>query len=163
MRGLAGALLLAFAGGALSGQGRSGAGPFDLLLFPTEKAPAATGRATLVYADSPFGVAVTEDGRARYNIQITAAGLPAPSSLGAYTTYIAWAATPDLTAWVRLGTVTNGTNVVGTVDFNKFLVVVSAESSPGSTQQGPTVLHGTSPSGYIQSFLSHPLFRNLPQ
>src|SRR5215472_2461822 len=126
MRGLIGALLLALAGGALSGQARSAAGPFDLLLFPTDKAPAATGRARLVYADSPFGVAVTEDGRARYNIQITPAGLPAPSTLGAYTTYVAWATTPELTAWVKLGTVTNGTNLVGTVDFNKFLVVVSA-------------------------------------
>jgi hypothetical protein len=164
MRGLIGALLLTSAGGALTAQGRFAGGPFDLLLFPTSKAPSATGHATLVYADSPFGLAVTEDGRARYKIQIVAAGLPAASSLGPYSTYVAWAATPELTAWVRLGTVINGTNVVGIVDFNKFLVVVSAESSlSGTAPQGPTVLHGTSPSGYIQSFLSHPLFRNLPQ
>ena len=77
---------------------------------------------------------------------------------------MAWAVTPDLSQWVRLGTLTNGTTTVGPVALNKFLFVVSAESShPSATQAGPTVLHGTSPSGYLQSFLSHPLFRNVPQ
>ncbi len=139
-------------------------GPYDLLLFPTSSAPTASAHARLVFVDSPFGIAVTEDGRARYNVRITAAGLPAPSTLGAYTVYVAWAVTPDLSQWVRLGTLTNGTTTVGPVALNKFLFVVSAESSQTSASPGgPTVLHGTSPSGYLQSFLSHPLFRNLPQ
>ena len=141
----------------------SAADPYDLLLFPTSIVPGASAQARLVYVESPFGVAVTEDGRARFNVRITATGLPVPSKLGAYTIYVAWAATTDLSQWVRLGVVTNGTSTVGPVAFNKFLIVVSAESSePAATQVGPTVLHGTSPSGYLQSFLSHPLFRNLP-
>ena len=49
--------------------------------------------------------------------------------LGKYTAYVAWAATPDLTQWARLGTVSNGTSRVGPVDFNKFLFVISAEAS----------------------------------
>jgi hypothetical protein len=143
---------------------RTAAGPYDLPLFPTSSAPGASGHARLVFADSPFGVAVTEDGHARYDVRITAAGLPAPSTLGAYTVYVAWAVTPDLNQWVRLGTLTNGTTTVGPVALNKFLVVVSAESAQTSASQGgPTVLHGTSPSGYLQSFLSHPLFRNMAQ
>jgi hypothetical protein len=139
-------------------------GPWDMKLFPGTVAPGASGQARLVYASSPFGVAVTADGHARYDIQITATGLPAPSTIGSYTAYVAWQASPDLSHWTRLGTVTNGKTTVGAVDLNKFLFVITAESSPTpATHHGPTVLHGTSPSGWLQSFLTHPLFRGTPQ
>lgn len=139
-----------------------GAGPYDIALFATPKAPAAHGSARLVFAASPFGVAVTADGRAQYDIQVTAADLPAPSSLGSYTTYVAWAATPDLSNWVRLGTIQNGTSIVGHVDLNKFLLVITAEADSAPAQHaGPTILHGTSPSGWLQSFLNHPMFRGI--
>ncbi len=142
---------------------RDAGGPFDLLLFRTPVAPHATATARLIYPHSPFGLAVTTDGRATYNIQITATGLPAPASLGKFTIYTAWAALPDLSHWARLGTVTNGTSLVGPVDLNKFLLVISAEPSAATmSQTGPTVLHGTSPSGYLQTFLGHGLYR-LPQ
>jgi len=139
-------------------------GPFDMRLFGTPRTPNASGTGRLVYASSPFGVAVAKDGRARYDIEITATGLPDPKTLGPYTAFVVWATTADLAQWVRLGTVTNGNTTVGPVDFNKFLIVITAEASPTSnTHDGPTVLHGTSPSGWLQTFLSHPLFRNLPQ
>ena len=137
-------------------------GPFDIPLFATQKVPTARGMARLVYAASPFGVAVTADGRARYDVQVTAAGLPAPSTLGDFTSYVAWEVTPDLTKWVRLGRITNGTTTVGTTDFNKFLFVITAESGPSpAVHTGPIVLHGTSPSGWLQTFLTHPLFRGV--
>jgi len=162
--GLICAVLVASPGGALRGGARV-RGPYDLLLFPTATAPHASGKARLVYATSPFGVAVTEDGRASYDIEISVAGLPEPAALGRFTSYVAWAASPDLTEWIRLGPVANGQTTVGPVTLNKFLLVLSAEpaNSPAASPSGPTVLHGTSPSGYIQSFLSHPLFRNVPQ
>jgi hypothetical protein len=139
-------------------------GPWDMKLFPATAAPNASGQARLVYAASPFGVAVTADGHARYDIQVTASGLPAPSTLGSYTTYVAWQASPDLTHWTRLGTVANGKTTVGATDLNKFLFVITAEGSASpATHQGPTILHGTSPSGWLQSFLTHPLFRGTPQ
>ena len=139
-----------------------GAGPYDIALFATPKAPTAKGSARLVYAASPFGVAVTADGRAQYDIQVTAAELPEPSSLGTFTTYVAWAATPDLSTWVRLGTIRNGVSTVGHVDLNKFLLVITAEADSAPSQHtGPTVLHGTSPSGWLQSFLNHPMFRGI--
>ena len=138
-------------------------GPFDIPLFATPKVPAAQGHARLVFASSPFGVAVTQDGRASYDVQITASGLPDPSSLGDYRAYVAWAASPDLANWVRLGAVHNGTTTVGRAEMNKFLLVVTAEADTVSAAHaGPTVLHGTSPSGWLQSFLSHPLFRGIP-
>lgn len=140
------------------------AGPFDIPLFATPKAPAAQGHARLVYAPSPFGVTVTADGRASYDVRITASGLPAPSTLGAFTAYVAWAVTPDLGRWERLGAVANGTTTVGHAEFNKFLLVITAEAdSAPPSHTGPTVLHGTSPSGWLQSFLTHPLFRGVSQ
>ena len=147
---------------ALLGAARE-AGPYDIALFNTPKTPTAHGQARLVFAQSPFGVAVTADGRASYDIEIEAAGLPDPSTLGAYTAYVAWATSTDLAEWHRLGVVKNGTSTVGRAELNKFLLVITAEprESP-TTHSGPTVLHGTSPSGWLQSFLSHPLFRGIP-
>jgi hypothetical protein len=139
------------------------AGPFDIPLFNTPKAPDAKGQARLVFAPSPFGVAVTADGRASYDVQINATGLPEPSSLGGYSAYVAWAVTTDLKQWNRLGTVSNGESTVGHAELNKFLLVITAESiAAPKVHTGPTVLHGTSPSGWLQSFLSHPLFRGIP-
>ncbi|HEX6599584.1 MAG TPA: hypothetical protein VF034_09710, partial [Gemmatimonadaceae bacterium] len=145
-------LLLAGLLAASSLDGAAGAdGPYDIKLHPTAAAPAVSGQARLVFAASPFGIAVTADGRARYDIQVTAAGLPGAGSSGAY---VAWATSTDLTKWVRLGTVKNGTTTVGHVDMNKFLLVITAEpDSAATTHSGPTVLHGTSPSGWLQSFL----------
>jgi len=139
-----------------------GAGPYDVALFATPKAPMATGVARLVFAESPFGIAVTADGRAQYDVQVEAANLPQPRELGAFKAYVAWAVTPDLQRWDRLGTIRNGKNTVGHVDLNKFLLVITAESdSAAATHAGPTVLHGTSPSGWLQSFLNHPMFRGV--
>lgn len=139
-------------------------GPYDITLHSTAAAPDARGEARLYAADSPFGVAVTADGRARYQIRVKARGLPRPDSLGAFRAYVAWATTPDLTQWVRLGPVANGASTVGPVELNKFLLVISAEpDSAPATHSGPTVLHGTSPSGWLQSFLTHPLFRGISQ
>jgi hypothetical protein len=137
-------------------------GPYDIALFNTPKAPTAKGGARLVFAQSPFGVAVTADGHASYDVQLDVSGLPDAPSLGPYTTYVAWATTTDLSKWIRLGAVTNGKTTVGRAELDKFLLVIAAESSATSAHAGPTVLHGNSPSGWLQSFLSHPLFRGIP-
>jgi hypothetical protein len=138
------------------------AGPFDIVLLPTTQAPAAKGTARLVFAQSPFGVTVTADGRSSYDVQLTLTGLPKPSTLGKYTTYVAWAATTTLDRWHRLGVVANGRSTVGRAELNKFLLVITAEAdSAPPTRTGPTVLHGISPSGWLQSLTTHPLFRGV--
>lgn len=134
-------------------------GPYDIPLYATPSAPAAKGSARLVFAESPFGVAVTADGHARYDAQVTAAGLPAPSSLGAYHVYVAWAVSSDLAHWQRLGLVTNGTSTVGAVTMDKFLLVIAAErDSAAAAHSGPSVLHGSAPSTFLQSFQAHTAF-----
>lgn len=134
-------------------------GPYDIPLYATARAPAAKGKARLVFAQSPFGIAVTADGHARYDAQITAAGLPAPSSLGTYQAFVAWAVSSDLTHWQRLGVVTNGKSTVGAVTMDKFLLVIAAErDSAAATHSGPSVLHGSSASTFLQSFQAHTAF-----
>jgi hypothetical protein len=106
---------------------------------------------------------VTVDGRASYDVQLDIEGLPEPSSVGEFAAYVAWDVTTDLSHWHRLGTVTNGKATLGRAEFNKFLLVVTAESSGSVTEHaGPTILHGSSASTLLQSFLSHPLFRGIP-
>ena len=137
--------------------------PFTIKLLPGAKAPGSSGSARLLYAASPFGVALTADGHEVYDIRVSAVNLPPPATLGAYTTYLAWAASPDLARWVRLGEVANGTRTVGPVHLDKFLLVITAAASPtDSTHAGPVVLHGNSPSGWLQKFITHPLFRGIP-
>lgn len=139
-------------------------GPYDIILFATSTAPSAAGAARLVFAPSPFGIAVTPEGVASYDVQLDLSGLPAPAALGAsFTSYIVWETPPDLSTWNRLGTVRNGRTTVGRIERNKFLLVITAEAdSLAPTRRGPTVLHGTSPSSWLQSFVTHPLFRGLP-
>jgi len=139
------------------------AGPLDIPLRNTDTAPTAKGSARLVFARSPFGVAVTATGVASYDIRLNLAGLPEPASLGPYQAYVVWVATTNLSQWHRLGTVSNGTTTVGRAELNKFLLVISAEAdSMAAKKTGPTILHGPSPSTWLQSFLSHPLFRGIP-
>jgi len=150
-------------GAAFLAAGVLAGGPYDITLLSTPSAPAARGSARLVSAPSPFGIAVSPDGHARYDIVVKIGGLPAPASLGAYHTYVAWAVTPDLDDWTRLGVVSNGSSTVGVAEYNKFLLVITAEASAEPVaHRGPTVLHGTSPSGWMQTFLAHPFFRGAP-
>ena len=137
-------------------------GPYDIKLLNTPKTPTAQGTARLVFAPSPFGVTVTADGRSSYDVQLSLTGLPDPSTLGPYSTYVAWAATTTLDKWHRLGPVTNGNSTVGQIEFNKFLLIITAEKDSAATEhKGPTALHGISPSGWLQSLITHPLFRGV--
>jgi hypothetical protein len=134
-------------------------GPYDVPLFNTPRTAKTTGEARLFYASSPFGIAVTVDGIDRYDVRIDLKGLPAPASLGPYRAYVAWQVTTDLSHWKRLGEVHNGTNVVGTTNLTKFLLVITAEASATpDAHHGPIVLHGTSPSGWLENFLTHDAF-----
>jgi hypothetical protein len=139
-------------------------GPYQIILLPGSAAPRAHGEGRLVFADSPFGVAVTADGHHRYNVRIHATGLPEPSALGGYHAFVVWEASPDLKEWHRLGAMHGDTATVGTMEMNKFLLVITAEAGAATTtHSGPIVLHGTSPSGWLQTFLTHPLFRGISQ
>ena len=110
-------------------------------------------------AASPFDLAVTRDGRVVYDLTITVSDLPVPSSLGSYSHFEGWLATPKLDAMRDLGPVQNGSPLRTRADWNKFLVFVSAEATPVRQKwAGPIVLVGRSPSSLMQSFAGHPFY-----
>jgi FtsP/CotA-like multicopper oxidase with cupredoxin domain len=95
----------------------------------------------------PFTVAVTADGFPRYRLALDAAGLPAPSALGKFATYVAWVAPPAMHPVRRLGEVGNGSTALGDVDLEKFVVLITAERDARVKEpEGKVVLRGQSPS-----------------
>jgi FtsP/CotA-like multicopper oxidase with cupredoxin domain len=115
-------------------------------LLPTGPGGAARGVVELGRVPSPFGVAVTAEGHQRYHLTAWIAGLPEPALLGA-ASYVAWATTPFFDPVIKLGPVANGRTVLGEIALDKFLILISAETSlTASERVGPLVLRGRSPS-----------------
>jgi suppressor of ftsI len=110
------------------------------------------GEAELRRPAGPFSLALTPDGRVRFDLRLSTGGLPLPETFGAFTTYVAWVATPSLGSVARLGTVPrNGTTPLGEIALNTFLILVTAEPD-GDVQEpsGPFVLRAQSPSMRMQ-------------
>jgi suppressor of ftsI len=127
--------------------GASGFSPYCAELVPVPELRATHGTLELIPRPSPFGIAVTVDGRQRYGLVAHIDGLPEPRTLGPYTVYIAWAATVGLDSMVRLGPVRNGQTALGELARDQFRVLVSAERSAAVTRRtGKLVLRATSPS-----------------
>jgi suppressor of ftsI len=116
-------------------------------LIPAPGIAGASGMAELGPVPGPFTVAVTADGRLRYRVTAIVSGLPEPRTLGSYRTYVAWAATPTMYPIVRLGEIADGRTELGDVDFEKFVVLISAEPHARVAEpSGRFVLRGQSPS-----------------
>ncbi|SRR5579883_10890 len=117
-----------------------------------------SGVATLIPAPSPFGITLTADGHPVFAVTVSVQNLPAVSALGG-TEYVAWATTQDLTDANKLGVIGADQKTTGTVAWNKYIVLVTAEHAPvGTHWKGPVVLRGFSPSTYLANYASHPLF-----
>ena len=124
---------------------------YCLELVPVPTMLRASGRVELGRIPGPFTVAVTAGGQLRYAPTITLAGLPKPSSLGPYTTYVAWVATPVMYPVTKLGTVTNGRTRLPEIHLDKFIILVTAETGPDVSQPSRQVaLRGASPSTRLQ-------------
>ena len=138
-------------------------GANDLYCLDLHATPAvtdATGAVGLGRVPSPFGVTVNAAGNHVHELTAYLEGLPAPDSLGPYAAYVAWAATPFFEPVVKLGEVRNGENRLGRVEFNKFLVLITAEASAAVTERsGRLVLRGRSPSLLMDP---HDLFTQAP-
>jgi len=114
-----------------------------------------SGVATLVPAPSPFGITVTADGHPVFDITVTVQNL-APSR---GSQYVAWATTQDLSDADKIGVIGSDQKAVGTVSWNKYIVLVTEEQAPvGAHWKGQVVLRGFSPSTYLANYASHPLF-----
>jgi hypothetical protein len=133
----------------------AGPDPFLIDLVPTAHANGARGAVAMRFADSPFGVSVTDDGHHEYHAAIRTTGVVAAGDA-----LVVWVATPSLDDVKKLGTLSSDGTLEGTIAFNKFLVFVTAESSADvSRWAGPILLRGISPSGRMHTMAGHGPFQ----
>ena len=120
-------------------------------LIPAPGIRGASGRVELGRIPGPFTIAVSADGRLLHQPVVWLDGLPPASSLGRFTKYVAWLATPVMHPVVKLGEVRNGRNVLPTIGIEKFLILVTAEASLDVTEPGGrAVMRGQSPATRLQ-------------
>jgi FtsP/CotA-like multicopper oxidase with cupredoxin domain len=120
-------------------------------LLPAADIERASGTARLIPPASPFGIAVSKSGEPQHDVLFTLRDLPDPASLGAYSVLLAWAVTPQLQPVIKLGPVRDGVVRLGRVTFDRFFLIITAESSTDSLEpQGRPVLRGTAASVRMQ-------------
>jgi len=123
-----------------------------MTLVSVPELPAASGIIHLRPVPTPFGLAVLPDGRPRYRLVATIAGLPDPRTLGDFGAYVAWAYTISLDSAVKLGPVTNGVVSLGELSVVQFRILITAERSADVAERGRRlVLRGTSPSARLMA------------
>ncbi len=149
-------VLLSFAGVAPAGVPSCPVGvrapdPFHIDLVPTANANYANGAVRLRFADSPFGVTVTQDGHHTFDAAVTTAGL---AHLGG--ALVVWAASPALDIVQRLGALRADGTLDARIKLNKFLVFVTHEANAGVERwAGPILLRGISASGRMHTMAGH--------
>lgn len=145
-------------GTTVAGPSPSALGPTVVPLQPTRPEVAGTGSVVLTMAGSPYGIAVASDGRYRTRVVVRLAGLPPREGAR----YVAWAATPSLERAVRLGSVESGeARIEATLEWNQFLVFVTAEADPGGERwEGPILFTAMSPSGKMHPKAGHGIFES---
>lgn len=137
---------------------------YAIELVPTGKVTGTgsfVGRAEVRLDDSPFDVAVSEDGTFRRQVRIDMRGLrPAPRG-----DYVVWVTPPTLDPVLKLGALGEDMMLTGHVAFPKFLLVVSLEEHPQEVEgkwKGPIVHRGMSRSGFMHTMAGHGPFRGEP-
>ena len=134
---------------------------YNIRMSPTQRAPGAVGYVTKTFAQSPFGVGVSVDGRYVYDVHLAVDGLRGPPNVE----YTVWVAPPNLSPIVRLGVLNEEFEINGQVNLNKFIMFVTAEQPgswdpanadrPGNAWSGPILMQGISRSGMMHAASGH--------
>jgi hypothetical protein len=131
---------------------RLAANPYYTFPLDPARATGASGIVKVSFSDSPFGVAMTPDGHYTYSLDITTSGLPKLDA----GTYVVWATPPNLNPILRLGPLGSDGRLLAQVDLNKFILIVSAETSAKTARwSDPIMLRGISRSSLMHSFMGH--------
>jgi hypothetical protein len=127
----------------------------------------AAGTAHLTSSISPFGVDLAADGSYRSTLQLQVDHLPVRDG----ERFVAWVTTPELDQVALLGVLDAQGTTLGTVEWNKFLVVITLESEEfahgevaqgaAAMWEGPIVLRGMSRSGRMHTMAGHGPFEQL--
>ena len=137
---------------------------YEIPLVPTGNVPGTGGYegvAEVTFKDTPFDVAVSEDGAFHRQIRVDLSGLEQPDGDG----YVVWVSPPELEPVKKLGVLGSDGRLTGEVSFPKYLVIVTLEENPEEIQgrwQGPVVHRGMSRSGFMHGMVGHGPFRQEP-
>jgi len=137
---------------------------YAIELVPTGRVPGtrrSRGVAYLTAVPSPFfGVALAATGEYLHDLDIHVEGLKPPAT-GAY---VAWVTDTEISEKIRLGAFGDDFRVSGQVHWNKFLVVITRESTaePTDTWEGPIIMRGMSRSGRMHTLAGHGPFQIEP-
>lgn len=133
--------------------------PVRIEMTPSRRAGGATAAYELRFSRSTFGVTVSEAGHYVYDVEVAVTGLPARSK----GSFVVWVATSDLEEWANLGEITNDQPVGGQVGWNKFIVFVTAESSPDvESWSQEFYFSALSPSSRMHTMMGHGPFSSEP-
>lgn len=140
----------------------AGAPYYTIDLVPTGRVPGTRqthGEAAVSFAASPFGLSVTAGGQYVYNIDVDLRDLA-----GREGEFVVWVARADLGEIHRAGPLDESMTLATTVEWNKFLVVVTMEpeGTHGDTWTGPIVFRGMSRSGRMHTMAGHGPFQAEP-
>ena len=114
----------------------------------------ATGLGLITFVSSPFGLSLAPDGSYVYDLVLASERL-APPREGAY---VVWVTTPNLDRVRLVGALDEQGGIRGTVQWNKFLVVITLEprlDPEATTWSGPIVMRGMSRSGMMHTMAGH--------
>lgn len=138
---------------------------YTLDLVTTKNIPGtgqAKGKAVMKFAPNPFGISVTKSGsfRHRLDIQINKANTPKSG------VFVAWVTTPSLDKIRLIGALDNEFKTSGTVDWNKYIVVITLEKETpdisADNWSGPIAFRGLSRSGLMHTMAGHGPFAEEP-
>jgi hypothetical protein len=112
----------------------------DLYCMPLIAAPgiSAHGSVELGWVPGPFTVAVSPAGVQRWNLLISTSGLVPATTPPGKAGLVVWAVPPSLTPLLKLGVLRTGDMLAGPVAFDRFLLLISAESD--TAQRGYELL-----------------------
>lgn len=121
----------------------------------------ANGTTKVTHAPSPFGVALSAEGTYVVNLVLEMKN----ADLSPDRQLVAWVTTPQLDQVQLLGAFDQNMQISGSTDWNKFLLVVTAEpagSKLGASWTGPVVARGMSRSGLMHTMAGHGPFETEP-
>ncbi|MBO6585171.1 MAG: hypothetical protein JJ953_03595 [Gracilimonas sp.] len=174
-------IALLFVGSALSTELKAGTDAWDIYpplvcaergseyytidLVTTKNVPGtglAKGKAVMKFNPNPFGISITKDGSYQHRLDIKLNKVNKPQK----GTFVAWVTTPSLDKVKLLGALDKNLETSGTVDWNKYIVVITLEEgvskSNSSTWSGPIAFRGLSRSGLMHTMAGHGPFAQEP-
>ncbi|WP_421772982.1 hypothetical protein [Gracilimonas sp.] len=138
---------------------------YTIDLVTTKNVPGtglAKGKAVMKFIPNPFGIAITKDGSYRHRLDIKLNKVNKPKK----GTLVAWVTTPNLDKVKMLGPLDKNLETSGTVDWNKYIVVITLENkmpkSNFSMWSGPIAFRGLSRSGLMHTMAGHGPFAQEP-